>query len=71
MAKLTKEEAQQVVQSIANSADNPASAHEGEDGLYLEFIEAISNGEYTIDEAKEIATILKSSQNIDFARWYA
>lgn len=69
--KLTKELALQTVEKIIECSSDDESAHYEEDRLHYWFIDCVSDGMYTIDEAIEIANIVKSTANIDFDRWYA
>jgi vacuolar-type H+-ATPase subunit I/STV1 len=68
--KLTKELAFKKVAEIADSSDDE-SQHIKEDELYFWFITSVSNGCYEMDEAIEIAKIIKQVDDLDFCRWYA
>lgn len=68
--KLTKEIAIKEVDKIKSIAHADDVAHEAEDNLYFWFITCVSKGMYNQKEAKDIATIIKSTSEIDFGRWF-
>jgi hypothetical protein len=70
MEKLTKASAEAAIKEIESERGSDGWAHELEDTLYLKFIECVAAELYDIDEAAEIANIIKSSKNIEFGRWF-
>ena len=71
MEKLTKETAEQRVKDIFDSISDTEGVHCMEDALNEDFIEGLEQGLYTIDEAKEIASILRKVTKSGHDRWYA
>ena len=71
LEKLTKEIAIKEVDYIRSIASNDESAHSDEDSLHYWFICCVAAGMYEKEEAIEVANIVKSTSEIDFARWYA
>ena len=71
LEKLTKEMAIKKVADIRNIALDDETAHIKEDSLHYWFICCVAAGMYEKDEAAEVANIVKSTSEIDFARWYA
>ncbi len=71
LEKLTKEIAIEKVEAIKNIASDDEMAHGNEDDLYYQFICCVAAGMYEKEEAIEIANIIKSTSEIDFARWCA
>ena len=71
LEKLTKEMAIKEVADIRNIASDYEDAHSNEDSLHYWFICCVAAGMYEKDEAAEVANIVKSTYEIDFARWYA
>ena len=50
-------------------AGDPEAAHGEEDSLYGDVLNAIATGE--AEDAVEMARLVLTSEDIDFARWYA
>ena len=71
LEKLTKEMAIKEVAAIRNIASDDEVAHSNEDSLHYWFICCVAAGMYEKDEAAEVANIVKSTSEIDFARWCA
>lgn len=71
MEKLTKEKAMERVEKIKSVAYDDETAHVEEDDLHSTFISCVAARMYGIDEAVEIADIVKSTSEISFSRWYA
>jgi hypothetical protein len=71
LEKLTKEFALQTVYDIRESSDDDEAAHSMEDALHFWFIECVAAGMYEKEESIEIANIVKSTAEINFARWCA
>jgi len=71
LEKLTKEMAIKEVADIGNIASDDEAAHSNEDSLHYWFICCVADGMYEKDEAAEVANIVKSTSEIDFARWCA
>lgn len=71
LEKLTKEIAMKEVENIKNIASDDEAAHSNEDSLHYWFICCVAAGMYEKKEAKEVANIVKSTSEIDFARWCA
>jgi hypothetical protein len=71
LEKLTKEMAIKEVADIRNIASDDEAAHSNEDSLHYWFICCVAAGMYKKDEAVEVANIVKSTSEIDFARWCA
>ena len=71
LEKLTKEMAIKEVADIRDIASDDETAHINEDSLHYWFICCVAAGMYEKDEAAEVANIVKSTSEIDFARWYA
>ena len=67
---MTKKEAIEKVELIRKMGAFDEGAHIEEDKLYLKFIECISNGVYKIEQAREIANIIKKTQDFDLYRFY-
>ena len=70
MLKLTVEQAKKAVKELSRMGDDEVM-HSYEDSLYHDFIEAMSEGSYTLEEAKAVAKILHTTEKIEFERWYA
>lgn len=71
IVKLTKEDILYRINEINLLRFDNEVAHILEDALYSNFITCLSNGVYTIEEVIELANIVKSTEDIDFTRWYA
>jgi len=71
MKRITIELALASVQVIKDLSHDSEVAHCEEDDLRHWFIDCISLFEYDPKELKEIATIVKSTSEIKFSRWYA
>ena len=71
MDKLTKEMALSAVEDIRRAANDDEGAHSMEDSLYLAFVECCAAGLYEPGEAAEVAKVVLSTHDIDFARWCA
>ncbi len=71
LEKLTKEMAIKEVADIRNIASIDETAHLNEDSLHYWFIRCVAAGMYEREEAAEVANIVKSTSEIEFARWYA
>ena len=71
LEKLTKEMAIKEVADIRRIAPDNEAAHGDEDILHYWFICCVAAGMYEKDEAAEVANIVKSTSEIDFARWCA
>lgn len=72
MEKLTIEIAKEKVAHIESIKDDDERAHSCEDDLMLWFINCISYGQYSdLNEVQEIAKIVYSTTDIQFARWCA
>ena len=71
MEKLTKQIALNEVEEIKNIASDEEAAHSNEDALHFWFIECVAAGMYGKTEAVEVANIVKSTSEINFARWCA
>ena len=71
MEKLTKKEALKMVSNIRESRYDDEAAHSMEDAFHFRFIECVSAGMYEQEELIEIANIVKSTSEINFARWCA
>lgn len=71
LIKLTKEIAVNEVAKIESSTFDNEVAHILEDDLHLHFIECVAAKMYTMEEAIELANIVKSTEDIDFTRWHA
>ena len=69
--KLTKEIALKEVENIKSIAADDEAAHSKEDSLHLWFIACVAAGMYKKEEVVEVANIVKSTSDIDFARWCA
>jgi hypothetical protein len=69
--KLTKEIALSEIEEIKNTASDDEAAHSMEDSLYLWFVECAANGMYEKEEMIEVASVVVTSQDIEFARWRA
>lgn len=70
-AKLTKEDAIELVAKIEQIKGDDEMAHSNEDDLRAWFIECCANGLYTKRQMIEIGTIVNSTKGIRFARWCA
>lgn len=69
---MEKEEVKKIVESIKELSYDNETAHEKEDFLYYEFVEAISKGFYNnIKDIEEIAKEINKVREINFARWRA
>ena len=66
---MTIEDAKTRVQAIKDIAGDDEVAHGTEDHLYQQFIEDIANGQ--TEDIQEIAKIILTTEDIDFARWCA
>ena len=71
LEKLTKEMAIKEVADIINIASDDETAHSNEDSLHYWFISCVAAGMYEKDEAAEVANIVNSTSEIEFARWYS
>ncbi|WP_291078988.1 hypothetical protein [Empedobacter sp. UBA6305] len=69
LEKLTKEMAIKEVADIRSIALDDEAAHSTEDSLHYWFICCVAAGMYEKEEAIEVANIVKSTSEIDFARW--
>jgi hypothetical protein len=70
LEKLTKEMAIKEVVKIREIAGDDEIAHGNEDSLHYWFICCVAADMYEKNEAKEVANIVKSTADIDFARWF-
>ena len=70
---MTIEETKAVVEKIREVGNyDPESAHMDEDSLMIQFIKAISKGEFhSIMEAKLIADEVLKTRELGFPRWTA
>lgn len=77
MKKLTIELAEEVISQLQQFSNDDKSdwdnedAHQKEDELMQSFIQCVAHGLYEIDEAVQVANIIKQAKEIPFARWYA
>ena len=71
LEKLTKEIAIKEVADIRSFALDNEAAHSNEDSLHYWFICCVAAGMYEKEEAIEVANIVKSTSEINFARWCA
>ena len=71
LEKITKETAIEKIEYIKSLVFDEESAHIVEDTLYLDFIKCIANNMYNIEEAIEIANVIKTVEDIEFERWYS
>lgn len=72
MEKLTAEEAKKRVENIKSIADDDECAHSWEDNLRSYFIKCLADGLYkNHSEIRELAEIVYSTNEIEFARWCA
>jgi len=71
LLKLTKETAIKEVETIMNISADDEAAHSMEDNLHFWFICCIGASMYEKEEMIEIANIVKSTSEINFARWCA
>lgn len=65
---MTIEEILQAIQEIRDVAEDGETAHINEDNLRTSFIESIAERR---DELGELARLILSTDDIDFARWCA
>jgi hypothetical protein len=71
MEKLTVEIATQRVATIKEVSGDDEVAHGKEDSLRGWFIKCLALGLYDIDEARAVAMIVMSTDEIEFERWCA
>lgn len=71
MEKLTTEIATQRVADIKEVSGDDEVAHAKEDSLRDWFIKCLALGLYDIEEARVVAEIVQSTNDINFYRWCA
>lgn len=71
MEKLTVESVQNSIDKIESVKRDDEYAHQLEDELRDLFIRSLVQFDYTADEIKKLSAMVLSTNQIEFARWYA
>ena len=70
MEKLTVELAKGFIKGIVSVSEDDAKAHIGEDELRDWFVKCVAAGMYDMTEAVQVASIVITTKDIVFSRWY-